>query len=146
LAAPPKSSVAAHPGAAPPIAAPVHAPAPRRLAALPPQHEAPPAPGAHDTPQIRVVRGRPGFAKAAPPPAAPQQIAPPPPVRLVAVPKADTPAITVMRGGPRLRSAPAGILPVPHQPAVSVFRRTRPKAAGLAGLAPPGPLVLRLHD
>lgn len=146
IAPPPTLTAAPPPALAPRIAPPARIHEPQKLAALPPSHETPRALAVNDVPQIRIVRGGPGFAKAAPSHAAVQQLAALPPPRIIAVPRNEATGITVLRGGPRLRSAPAGILPPVTPPAVTVVRGARPKAPGLAGLAHPGPLVLRIQN
>jgi hypothetical protein len=124
---------------APPVAAAPKPPAPR-LAALPPAQEAPQAPAiVSDAPPILVLRG--GLRRATS--VRPQ--------RLAALPAPDAaahaaPRITVLRGGAAFRSAHTALLPPVRQPAIAVVRGIRPAASGLAGLAPPGPLVLRIRD
>jgi hypothetical protein len=135
---------------APPVAAAPKPSAAPRLAALPPAHEAPPAPAiVSDAPQILVLRGglrratsvRPRRVAAAPAPDTAAQEAP-----SGMAPSIVAPRISVLRGGAAFRSAHTALLPPVKQPAIAVVRGAQSAASGLAGLARPGPLVLRIHD
>jgi hypothetical protein len=111
-----------------------------RLAALPPAQEAPHAPAiVSDAPQILVLRG--GLRRAIS--MRPQRLAARPAPDAAAH---EAPRNTVLRGGGAFRSARTALLPPVRPPAIVVVRGTRPAAPGLAGLAPPGPLVLRIRD
>ena len=73
------------------------------------------------------------------------------PQRPAVSPVADTaahaaPRIAVVRGGAAFRSAHTALLPPVKQPDVTVIRGARSAPPGLAGLAAPGPLVLRIRD
>jgi hypothetical protein len=128
----------------PPVVASPKPSAAPKLAALPPAHEAPRAPAVvDDASRIQVLRG--GLRRAG-------SVRPQHPAVL---PVPDTaahaaPRIAVLRGGAAFRSAHTALLPPVKQPAVTVIRGARSAAPGLApglaGLAPPGPLVLRIRD
>jgi hypothetical protein len=133
---------------APPVAAAPKPSAAPRLAALPPAQEVPPAPAiVSDAPQILVLRGglrratsvRPRRVAAAPAPDTAAQEAP-----STVAPSIVAPRISVLRGGAAFRSAHTALLPPVKQPAIAVVRGAR--SPGLAGLARPGPLVLRIRD
>jgi hypothetical protein len=134
-----------------------------RLAALPPAQEAPQAPAvASDAPPILILRGglrratsvRPQRLAAVPAPdtaaqeapgiLAPGIVAPGIVAPGIVASRIMAPPITVLRGGAAFRSAHTALLPAVQPPAIAVVRGTRP--AGLAKLAAPGPLVLRIRD
>jgi hypothetical protein len=106
---------------------------------VPPAHETPHASAVASDAPILVLRG--GLRRATS--VRPQ--------RLAALPAPDTathaaPRISVLRGGAAFHSAHTALLPPVKQPAITVVRGARPAAPGVAGLAPPGPLVLRIRD
>jgi hypothetical protein len=124
-----------------------------RLAALPPAQEAPSAPAVvSDAPQILVLRGglrratsvRPRRVAATPAPDTAAQDAPSNVAPSNVAPSIVAPRISVLRGGAAFRSAHTALLPPVKQPAIAVVRGAR--SPGLAGLARPGPLVLRIRD
>lgn len=90
-----------------------------------------------DTPQIMVVRGglrRTGAARRAT-------------QRLAALPspaEAPAPTITIVRGGAGQRQVATTRLPALRQPGVTVIRGAK-NVPTVAGLTPPGPLVLRIR-
>jgi hypothetical protein len=130
---------------APPVAAAPKPSAAPRLAALPPAQEAPPAPAiVSDAPQILVLRG--GLRRATS--VRPRRVAaaPAPDTAAREAPSIVAPRISVLRGGAAFRSAHTALLPPVKQPTITVVRGARSAAPGLAGLARPGPLVLRIRD
>jgi hypothetical protein len=138
---------------APQVEAPVAArPMPDPLAMPPPSVATAPAGHGHAADPPRKLRAAPQGSEGSRAPVAPERAAT---RRLAAVPPAganpgkpaasDAP-ITVLRGGPRLRSAQTGRPQAqPAEVSITVIRGGRARATGLEGLVQPGPLILRIR-